>query len=144
MGILAAQVTALRLNVDYSCAGVLPAEYGDDPGEACLRDLVITSGPFAGLTVGMFLSEAEEALGSGDVEVPGLGSFEFSDFSDTATAINENFVDGLVNYGFMDCPETQEVAFTVGVSTTRPCPSQFATVWDSGLFSEPDTFSNFS
>jgi len=143
LGILAAQVTALRLNVDYSCAGVLPCEYGDDPGEVCLGDLIIASGPFAGLTVRGFLMEAEEALCCGDVEVPGLGSFAFVDFSDAATDINENFVEGIINNAYLECPVPYEVGFAAGISTTRPCPSQYATVWDSGLFNQPGTYEDY-
>ncbi len=98
--VLASQVTSVRLNVDYSCAGVLPAEYGDDPGELCLGDLVITQGPFIGLTVNEFLVLAEEALSCG-VTNPDL---VIDDFNWAATGINENFAGCDVSNGFLECP----------------------------------------
>jgi len=33
-----------------------------------------------------------------------------------------------------------EVAFTVEIATTRCCPSQFTSIWDSGQFSCPDIY----
>jgi hypothetical protein len=38
---------------------------------------------------------------------------------------------------------SHNVAFTVEVSTTRCCPSQFSPIWDSGLFSAPDIFDDY-
>ncbi len=80
---LASQVTALRLNVDYSCVGVL------DGG--CLAGVLIEAGPFAGMTVGGFLSFAESALVSGDTALPGAGPLSLSQINDAATALNERF-----------------------------------------------------
>jgi hypothetical protein len=102
LGVLASQITALRLNVDYSAPGVLLPEGFTGP---TLRDLIIASGPFADLTVEEFLIQAQEALLCGDTEVPGLGTFPFADFNDAATAINENFDDCIDNLGFLLCPD---------------------------------------
>jgi len=99
-GVLGGQVTALKLNVLFSDAGigkVLPA--------CSLRDLEIDDGPFEGLTVGEFLTLAEEVLGG---DTSGLtGGETISDVSDTATAINENFVDCIQpSNGFLDIPNS--------------------------------------
>lgn len=86
-GILGGQVTALKLNILFSDAGigkVVPACDG-------LRNMIITKGPFLKTTVGDFLMLAEEVLGGDLRNLPnGVTS---SDVNDTAASINENFVD---------------------------------------------------
>ncbi len=99
---LESQVTALRLNMDYSCAGVLSAKYPNPDSSVCLGDLIITSGPFAGLTVREFYAEAEAALSCGTLD-PG---FTFADYNWSATAINENFDGCQASNGFLECPPT--------------------------------------
>ena len=111
--VLASQVTGMRLNMDYSCAGVLPEVYGD-PNEPCLGDLIITSGPFAGLTVREFLAKAEAALSCGTLD-PGL---TFADYNWTATAINENFDGCQASDGFLECPPPPPPP-TCGLNVTK-------------------------
>lgn len=93
-GVLAGQVVALKLNVMFNQDGYL----GSNPFP--LGDLVITTGPFIGWTVNNFLAFAEQVLGGGP-----LNGYTYDDINYTATAINENFNDGEVNNGFLDCPE---------------------------------------
>ncbi|MEN6548816.1 MAG: SdrD B-like domain-containing protein [Armatimonadia bacterium] len=80
-GAFAGQVLALRLNVDYSDAGLLPAG---------LAGLKITQGTFEGWTVGDLLNFAEEVLGGDSDDM----TYTFSELSDACTAINENYCDG--------------------------------------------------
>ncbi len=93
-GVLAGQIVALKLNVYFNQAGYL----GSNPFP--LGNLVITSGPFTGWTVNSFLAFAEQVLGGGS-----LNGFTYSQINDAAKAINENFDNGYVNNGFLDCPE---------------------------------------
>jgi uncharacterized repeat protein (TIGR01451 family) len=95
------QVVGLRLNLDYSCAGVLDATYPNPESPICLGDLVITSGPFMGDTVFEFMEKVEDALLCG-IFAPGLTA---ADYNWTATAINENFDGCEVSNGFLECPE---------------------------------------
>lgn len=98
---LMSQVVGLRLNVDYSCAGVLDAYYPNPDSPICLGDLAITSGPFMGDTVYEFLEKAEDALLCGTFD-PGLTA---ADYNWTATAINENFDGCDESNGFLECPD---------------------------------------
>lgn len=90
-GVLAGQVVALKLNVNYSAAGYLGSN------TIPLGSLQIVSGPFTGYTVNQFLAFAEQAIGGGN-----LNGFTFSEINDAATKINENFNEG-ANKGFLDC-----------------------------------------
>lgn len=115
---LASQITALHLNVDYSCANGF---FDPSPPTICLGDLEITAGPFAGLTVSQFLVQAEQAVGCNDGEVPGLGTFSLPQFNEAATAINENFSGCSANEGFLQCagpptPGSLDIAVTLDAS----------------------------
>lgn len=101
-GILAGQITALKLNVKYDEAGYI----GSNPLN--LGELIILSGPFEGYTVYQFLAFAEEVIGGGN-----LNGFTYSQINDAATAINENFVEGKVDNGYLIC-EVEECENTLG------------------------------
>jgi FlaG/FlaF family flagellin (archaellin) len=90
-GVLAGQVLALRLNREYSCAGVFDA-VELSPSDYCYGEYVIpgSCGKFAGLTVDEFLGIADMAL-SGDVSVLDGYSATLSDLNYTATCLNEQF-----------------------------------------------------
>jgi len=60
--------------------------------------MVIGSGAFSGKTVEFFLAEANKVLGGA------ASSYSVQDVVTTATAINENYVDGKVNNGYLICP----------------------------------------
>lgn len=91
-GVLAGQLVALKLSVNYSAAGVLGSN------TTPIGNLVIKSGPFVGYTVSQFLAFAEAAIGGGN-----LNGFTFSQINDAATALNENFDNGTVDKGYLDC-----------------------------------------
>jgi hypothetical protein len=120
---LMSQVIGLRLNVDYSCAGVLDAVYPNPDSEICLGDLIITSGPFTGMTVFEFLEVAEDALLCGFF-AEGLDA---PDYNWTATAINENFDGCEDSNGFLECPGTDpgtgcDLFVTKSVAPSEPAP----------------------
>lgn len=91
-GNLAAQTVALKLNVAFDDAG----KTGTNP--LALRDLVIASGPLAGKTVGQLLDLCNIALGGGSTQ------YTYSQLSDAATKINENFDEGKTDKHFLTCP----------------------------------------
>jgi hypothetical protein len=88
-GILAGQILALRLNREYSCAGVFEI-LGLMPDIECYGEFLIPArcGVFAGLTVDEFLALADSAIGGypGLLDPYGAG---FSDVNETATCLNE-------------------------------------------------------
>ncbi len=88
---LAGHVVTLTLNVEFDRAGYLGTNSTD------LANLVIASGTFYGLTVDQFLAIANTALGGGST------SYSFSEITDAATAINENFDNGTVDNGYLIC-----------------------------------------
>jgi hypothetical protein len=65
-----------------------------------LGDMVIGSGPFAGKTVSQFLVIANNVLGGCS------NAYTAKAVNQTASLINENYVDGTTNNGFLNCPNT--------------------------------------
>jgi hypothetical protein len=63
-----------------------------------LGDYIIGEGPFKGWTVNAFLAEANKIVSGG------TSSFSVQDVVNTASAINENNVDGTMNNGYLVCP----------------------------------------
>jgi hypothetical protein len=96
-GILGGQVTALKLNVLFSDAGI-----GMICPDCILRDLEIAYGPFAGWTVGDFLALAEDVLGGNLANLP--PGTTISDVNEAASLINQNFLDCTENNGFLLIP----------------------------------------
>ncbi|MFA7290073.1 MAG: SdrD B-like domain-containing protein, partial [Melioribacteraceae bacterium] len=91
-GVFAGQMVALKLNLEFDKAGVIGTNSVD------LGELQIAKGPFSGKTVNQFYALAETAIGGG-----ALNGFTYSEFSDAATAINENFDNGTTDKGFLTC-----------------------------------------
>lgn len=91
---LASQLVTLTLSVQFDLT---------DPkfssSNLSLGSLLIGSGPFKGKSVNDFLKEANKILGG----CP--SNYTAAQISDVLTAINENFVDGTGNGGFLVCPE---------------------------------------
>jgi hypothetical protein len=79
--VLAAQVIALRLNVDFSNKGILPSGLGS---------LRLTTSKYAGWTVFDVLMKANFILGGGALD-PGVS---LADLNHAVTTINENFDNG--------------------------------------------------
>lgn len=88
---LAEHIVSNTLAVKFNEAGYLGTN------TALLGNLVIATGSFAGMTVNQFLTIANTALGGGTT------GYSYSDFTSTATSINENFDNGTVDNGFLIC-----------------------------------------
>jgi hypothetical protein len=87
---LASHVVALKLSVTFDA-------WDEDFGESStqLANAVVTSGDFMGWTVAQVLAEAEKVLGGC------ASSHTASQMTTVLTAINESFVDGTTNTGFL-------------------------------------------
>lgn len=92
--VLVGHLIALSLSVGFDAAD---ADFGQ--GGVNLNDMVINSGVFKGWTVSAFLAEANKVLGGCS------SAYKIEDVLTTATAINENYVDGKVDNGYLVCPE---------------------------------------
>lgn len=91
-GVFGGQVLALTISVGMSNAGA---------SQAGLANLKLASGPLAGKTVAEVLAMANIALGGGTV--PGVS---INTLNSVVDAINNNFVDGTKNAGYLvtSCP----------------------------------------
>ncbi len=85
-GVFAGQVVALQISVAFSDAGITQSGLGA---------LVIGSGPLAGKTVAQVLAWANTALGGGSTP------YSISTLNSVVDAINNNFVDGTRNEGYL-------------------------------------------
>ncbi|HNO70723.1 MAG TPA: hypothetical protein PKO16_03010 [Bacteroidia bacterium] len=92
--VLAGQLVALSLSVGFD---------NHDPNFAGsplhLGNLTIKSGTFQGMTVNQVIAEANKALGGCAT------NYSISDLNSILTAINENFDNGTVNNGILNCKE---------------------------------------
>lgn len=92
--VLVGQLVALKLSVGFDA-------YDENFGEATvsLGNMVIGSGAFEGYSVFEFLEIAEQVLGGCNSD------YTVQQAVETASSINENFVDGTTNKGFLTCPQ---------------------------------------
>ena len=72
-----------------------------------LGDLLVSNGPFLGMTVTEIVSEASIVLGGC------ISSYTPSQMTEVLSTINENYVDGSTNNGFLICPGQGEGCFTI-------------------------------
>jgi hypothetical protein len=98
--VLAGQLVALTISLQFDLT--FPS-FGTS--DAWLGDLVIVSGDFQGYTVSQIVEIANEVIGGCNT------SFSFSQINQVLSSINENYVDGSINNGFVECPALNE---TVG------------------------------
>ena len=91
--VLVGHLVALTLSAGFDT-------YDANFGQAgiTLGAMKIGSGPFAGWTVNQFLAEANKILGGCS------SSYSINSVLETATNINENYVDGKIDNGFLVCP----------------------------------------
>jgi hypothetical protein len=91
--VLVGHLIALTLSVRFDN---VDADFGD--AGVNLGDMVIGSGTFANMTVAQFLAIANDVLGGCS------NAYSPQQINETATKINENYVDGNVDKGFLVCP----------------------------------------
>ncbi|HVL67909.1 MAG TPA: putative Ig domain-containing protein [Vicinamibacterales bacterium] len=87
-GVLAGQVLALQLSVNFSNAGI--TRFG-------LASLKVKTGKLAGYTVQQVLTLANSVLAGGALPA----GISLADLNDTIDAINNNYVDGTVDRGYL-------------------------------------------
>jgi hypothetical protein len=100
--VLAGQLVALTLSVTFD---QMDPNFG--PAGIHLGDMLIGSGPFSGWTVSAFLAEANKVLGGV------ASSYTVQQVLETATAINENYVDGKSDNHFLVCPNSMVTSRTI-------------------------------
>lgn len=92
--VLVGHVVALTLSVGFD-----EADETFGSGDLNLGDMEIGSGTFAGMTVNEFLALANAVLGGCNTD------YTAKQIQETIEDINENYVDGKVDNGFLVCPE---------------------------------------
>ena len=103
--VLAGQLVALTLAVGFDAY-----DPNFSSNTQSFGSLVITSGTFEGMTVTDFLALANTAIGGTQT------GYSLSDFNATASAINENYVGGTTNQGFLAC-ETPQPALALVITS---------------------------
>jgi hypothetical protein len=93
-GIFAGQVAGLKLNIDFSAAGLLPGTSGLHFGDLVLTGFSGSESSLNDLTVSQFLSLTNTALGGGDT------GFTFPDLNIALAGLNNAFDDGTVASSF--------------------------------------------
>jgi hypothetical protein len=94
---LAGHIVALTLSTVFDVY-----DNGFGQSDTNLGEMIISSGPFQNFTVAEFLAEANKTLG-------GCSSkYSPQQILVTADSINQNFLDGTVNNGYLICPEIHD------------------------------------
>lgn len=94
--VLVGQLVALKLSVTFDG---YDANFGGS--SIALGDMIIGSGTFKDYSVADFLAIGEQVLGGCNTE------FTPQQIVETASSINENYVDGTTNKGFLVCPDSK-------------------------------------
>ena len=90
---LAGQLVALKLSVGFDS---YDPNFGSSDG--LLAAAYVAWGPFAGMTIAEVLEIADQRIGA-----CGSMNYSISQLNQVLTSINENFVDGTTNNGFIVC-----------------------------------------
>ncbi len=89
-GVFAGDVLALRLNIDYSNAGITESGFGNR---------VVTTGPLQGYTVNQVMTLANQVLGGQWWSLP--SGMQVSDLDNAVATINSNYENGAINNGYL-------------------------------------------
>jgi hypothetical protein len=92
---LVGQLTALKLNVRFD-----ELDPTFMPSSVQLKDMVIVSGPFAGLTVQQLLNTADQAIGGC------ISGYSLIDLSAALADVNNGYDGGVANSGYLTCPSS--------------------------------------
>jgi hypothetical protein len=107
--VLAGQLLALTLSVGFDLADADFSQSSENLG-----DLIVNDGTFNGISLGEILEIGNQVLGGCSAE------FSPSEVNAVLSAINENYVDGTNNNGFLDCPDEESLPCSIelaGLST---------------------------
>jgi hypothetical protein len=112
--VLAGQIVALTLNVKFDA---YDANFGSSA--TLLGNQVIVGGTFAGWTVNQFLDTANKVLGGcASQYTPGA-------INSAASSINQNYVDGTSDNGYLACPGTVNRISSKATTTAEVFPNPF-------------------
>jgi hypothetical protein len=89
-GVFAGDVLALRLNIDYSNAGITESGFGNR---------VVTTGPLQGYTVNQVMVLANEVLSGQWWYLP--WNMQVSDLDNVVESINSNYENGAISNGYL-------------------------------------------
>lgn len=92
--VLAGQAMALTLSLGFD-----NNDPNFNPNDDYLGDYVIKNGTFAGMTVSQLLAAANSKLGGCG------GPYTLSQLNNALTRVNQNYIGGTVDNGFLSCPK---------------------------------------
>lgn len=92
--VLVGHLIALSLSVGFD-----NHDHSFASSETNLEDMIVGSGPFQGMTVKAFLDIANNIIGGCN------NAYTIQQVLGTAEMINENYTDGNIDNGFLECPD---------------------------------------
>lgn len=106
--VFAGQLLALTLNVKFD---EYFSNFASPTGN--LKDLIIATGPFAGMTVQQLLDNANQKIG-------GCAAFNrtFSEYNAAITSVNQTYDNGVTTGGFLSCPSSPVLPLTASLSVS--------------------------
>ena len=104
-GVLSSQLIALTLSVGFDVA-----DPNFSASSASLSSLTIKSGMFTGISIADFLQLANNIIGGCS------NQYSLSNINEAATALNENFDNGTVDNGYVNCSRDIAINIQVGAS----------------------------
>jgi hypothetical protein len=126
---LAGHLLALTLSVGFD---VYDPNFA--PSQTLLGDQIVANGLFAGFAVHEILAEADNVLGGC------ISDYSASQVATVLASINENYVDGVHNNGFLECPETESACSIQVESTATDCTSDGTYVLTIGVSGSNGSF----
>ncbi|MGL2964821.1 hypothetical protein ACSVH2_13445 [Flavobacterium sp. RSB2_4_14] len=104
-GVLSSQLIALTLSVGFDAY-----DSNFSASSASLGSLTIKNGVFAGMSISSFLQLANNIIGGCSSQ------YSLSAINEVATALNENFDNGTIDNGFVNCNRGISIQVRVGVN----------------------------
>lgn len=104
-GVLSSQLLALTLSVGFDVA-----DPNFSPSTTSFSSLTIKSGTFAGMSIANFLQLANNIIGGCSTQ------YSLSAINEAATALNENFDNGTVDNGFVNCDRGIALNIQIGAN----------------------------
>jgi hypothetical protein len=104
-GVLSSQLLAVALAVGFDAS-----DPNFSASTTSFASLTINAGPFAGMTIGDFLALGNSIIGGCS------NQYTLAQINEAATAINENYDNGTVDEGYINCVRDIVLDITVGAN----------------------------
>jgi large repetitive protein len=121
--VLAGQLVAATLSTTFDA---YDTNFGQS--DMSLSDLTILEGTFASWTVGQLLEEANQIIGGCN------SNYSYSQINQALSSLNENYVDGTTDNGFVGCDLPFDCALAIEYSITATDECGNSATWSETLY----------